>query len=269
MAVPYRRGGGHRSIRRFVAVRAIADEPAYALHSATPRRRRTGGTHGARSSIVQGLAAWLRPGPEWTPERRSRAAAVSAALLLVFAVSAVIAARMATPPHAGTPQVGGAAEPPPGFGLAPAVPGDAGAGRLSSASQLPSQSATVPVQTADPTAPASVAPVGSVPPGLSAGYRTASNWIGGYRGEVTIDNAGSTEASGWTVAVTLPLLGLAVSTAQGAEFRQSGRVVTFTPTGDTRTVSPRGTVRFQFTVNGVGEPTGCTLDGQTCTGLPG
>ena len=270
MAVPYRRGGGHRSIRRFVAVRPVAGGPAYPMHAAGARRRRPGGSHGARSSIAGGLAAWLRPGPEWTPERRSRAAAISATLLLVFAVSAVIAARMVpSPPRAAPPQVGGAAQPPPGFALAPAVPGDTGAGRLASASPLATPSATAAVPTTDPTTSASATPAATAGSGLSGGYRTASTWIGGYRGEVTVNNSGEAQASGWTVSITLPLLGLAVRTAQGAEFRQSGRTVVFTPTADTRTVGPRGSVRFEFTVDGVGEPTGCTLDGRTCAGLPG
>jgi hypothetical protein len=232
-------------------------------------------SHTARPSGRSRLIAWLRPGrPDWTPERRSRAAAISAALLLVFAVSAVVAARMATPPKAGPPQVGGAAQPPPGFAVAPGIPGNpGGVGRLSSGSPVATPSIpVVPTGTDDPSAPAppSAAPAPTAgTTGLAASYRTAQRWIGGYKGEVTIDNSGGVVADGWTVSVTLPLLGLAVSDTHGAEFRQSGRTVTFTPTGDTRAVGVSGSVHFDFAVNGVGEPTGCTVNGAACAGIPG
>jgi endoglucanase len=104
---------------------------------------------------------------------------------------------------------------------------------------------------------------------LAAAYRTVSTWIGGYQGEVTISNPGQVASGAWTVAITLPLLGLTVNGAQGADYRQSGRITTFTPTATTGAISPGSSVRFAFSVNGVGQPTGCSVDGRACTGLPG
>jgi uncharacterized protein YndB with AHSA1/START domain len=253
VAVPYGRRGNTRSIRRFVAIRPIGDDPTHMLHADGARRRRDVVSHSAGSPsrrIMVELGVWARSIPGWTAERRSAAMAVSAAILLVMAVAAVVTARMTGPPRAAPPQVGGAAEPPPGFAVVPSQQRD---------STEPGPQASAPV------APAS--PAGSIV--LTASYRTASIWIGGYRGEVTIRNGGNSDVDGWTSTVTLPLLGLTVASVHGAKFRQNGRIVTFTPTVDTGTVAPHGEVRFDFSVDGVGEPTDCKIDGRSCAGVSG
>jgi uncharacterized protein YndB with AHSA1/START domain len=62
VAVPYRRGGGHRSIRRLVAVRSIADQPTRPLHAAGARRRLEVVSHSASPLRAFGheVGAWLR-----------------------------------------------------------------------------------------------------------------------------------------------------------------------------------------------------------------
>lgn len=57
----------------------------------------------------------------------------------------------------------------------------------------------------DGTTPPSSAPPSSPPPGgCAATYRTAGSWGGGFQGEVTVTNPGTTTLNGWTVTVTLP-----------------------------------------------------------------
>ncbi len=269
VAVPYRWGSHTRSIRRFVAMRPIGDEPTRMLHADGARRRLDVVSHNAVSpsrrmfaGILTELGAWARSVPGWTAERRSAAMAVSAAILLVMAVAAVVTARMTVPPGAAPPQVGGAAEPPPGFAVVPGQQRDIGGpSRSASAPATPS----VPADSANPT----VSPVAAGPAELSASYRTASTWIGGYQGEVTIRNDGDADVDDWTSTVTLPLLGLTVGSVHGARFRQNGRTVTFTPLAQAGTVSSGGTVRFDFSVDGVGQPTACTVDGRSCAGVSG
>lgn len=123
----------------------------------------------------------------------------------------------------------------------------------------------VPADSTNPTASA----IAAGPIELTASYRTASTWIGGYQGEVTIRNGGDADVDGWTSTITLPLLGLTVGSVHGAKFRQNGRTVTFIPIVSTGTVSSRGTVRFDFSVDGVGQPTACTVDGRSCAGVSG
>ncbi|MCZ7436770.1 endo-1,4-beta-xylanase [Micromonospora sp. WMMC241] len=58
---------------------------------------------------------------------------------------------------------------------------------------------TVPPTTTPPTTPPSTVQPG----GCTATYRTVSSWGGGFQGEVTVANNGSTALSGWTVRLTL------------------------------------------------------------------
>ncbi|MFG2046591.1 endo-1,4-beta-xylanase [Micromonospora sp. NPDC048935] len=64
---------------------------------------------------------------------------------------------------------------------------------------------TAPPTSAPPTtAPPTTAPPTTPPPGgCSATYRMVNNWSGGFQGEVTVANNGSTTLSGWTVRLTL------------------------------------------------------------------
>ncbi|MEU4219563.1 polysaccharide deacetylase family protein [Actinoplanes sp. NPDC026623] len=64
-----------------------------------------------------------------------------------------------------------------------------------------------------PTTGRAVAPDGTTPPsstpatppgGCAATYRTAGTWNGGFQGEVTVANPGTTTLNGWTVTLTLP-----------------------------------------------------------------
>jgi hypothetical protein len=263
--VPYRRRANTRSIRRFIAIRPITDDPTRMLHADGARRRLDVVSHSAGSPSRRMLARILaelgeraRSIPGWMTERRTAAMAVSAAVLLAAAVAAVVTARMTAPPQAAPPQaapprVGGAAEPPPGFAAVPSQQRDITG---------PSQQASAQAGSANPSTSAD-------PVVLTASYRTASTWIGGYRGEVTIRNGGDADVDGWTSTITLPLLGLTVGSVHGAKFRQNGRTVTFTPAVDTGTVSSHGQVHFDFSVDGVGEPIDCTVDDRPCAGVSG
>ncbi|SCG68184.1 endo-1,4-beta-xylanase [Micromonospora humi] len=58
---------------------------------------------------------------------------------------------------------------------------------------------TVPPTTTPPTTPPST----GQPGGCTATYRMVNSWGGGFQGEVTVANNGSTALSGWTVRLTL------------------------------------------------------------------
>ncbi|MFI2713937.1 endo-1,4-beta-xylanase [Micromonospora sp. NPDC018662] len=58
---------------------------------------------------------------------------------------------------------------------------------------------TVPPTTAPPTTP----PGTGQPGACTATYRTVNSWSGGFQGEVTVANTGSTTLTGWTVRLTL------------------------------------------------------------------
>jgi hypothetical protein len=57
-----------------------------------------------------------------------------------------------------------------------------------------------------------------------------------------------------------------VDSVQGADARQEGELVTFTPLAGRTEVAPGGSVAFTFEVPGLlaGEPTGCAINGRPC-----
>ena len=203
-------------------------------------------------SVVREVGAWVRAVPGWTAERRSRAVTLGAVLLLLVALVIVLVSRLTVNTGAGPPRVGGGDGRSPGFAMAPAEVGPGGA--VSPAAPVPHASAWA----------------AAVPGGpLTGAYRTASIWLGGYRGEMRLTNPGVEPVRAWTVTLTLPLLGLVVQDVHGARSEQSGRTVTFTPVAPTGTVAGHASVSFDFAVDGVGAPTACTVDGRACTGIPG
>jgi cellulose binding protein with CBM2 domain len=197
----------------------------------------------------------LRGLPRWPMERRSRAVALGASLLLLIGVVSVIVAGATATHPARPPQVGGGADSDPGYAEQP--------GRPAPVVEMSRDRSPAAV-----TAPAnpgqSAATVGSV---LTAAYHTESSRLGGYRGSVTIINPSRDTVSGWTVVMTLAPLSLA-GEAAGVQRTQHGQIVTFTPTTDTRLITPGGNVVFTFEVDGVGSPSGCTIDGKACSGIP-
>jgi Cellulose binding domain len=215
-----------------------------------PGNRLTGG-------LAREAAAWLRAVPGWSAERRSRAVALGALLLLLIALVMILVARFTVGTRSAPPQVGGADQHTPGFAVVPGQTGD------------PLATASAPGSTGSPVAQPGGPSTGGGGSGLTGAYRTIDTWVGGYRGEVTVTNPAAWGVDGWTVTVTLPPLGLVVDSVHGAQSRQTAKTVTFTPVDATRSVAPGGSVRFDFAVNGVGVPSGCTVDGRPCTGIPG
>lgn len=124
--------------------------------------------------------------------------------------------------------------------------------------------AAAPTSSAPPSRTASPRPAPTAT--LAAGYRTVTDRIFGYRGEVTVDNAGKVASAGWTVTVTLGD-GATLGNVSGAEFTQDGRVVTFVgaalPAGSSAT--------FRFDVRDPdplrAAPDGCAVGGTPCAGL--
>jgi Cellulose binding domain len=121
---------------------------------------------------------------------------------------------------------------------------------------------------ASASASASSAPA-TPPPALTARYETVRNTgvlgLTGYRGQITVTNPGSLSVGGWTVTLVLPS-GQQVAAAAGADYRQDGATVTFTPTADTLNVPATGSVSFTFDVGALlgGPPVACAVNEQPC-----
>src|SRR5439155_9078411 len=99
-------------------------------HQATPAAHAAPIGDGALRPVARELGAWLRAIPGWSAERRSRAVALGAILLLLIALVMVVVARVTVRHGVGAPQVGGGDDPVPGFAVVPGqtVPGKRSAG---------------------------------------------------------------------------------------------------------------------------------------------
>jgi uncharacterized protein YndB with AHSA1/START domain len=271
-----RRGGGRRHIvgrvrvsrplshESTVAIAIAAAPGGHRLKSHARRRRRerpewvrvlTGRVLRTKEGLTDGIARLRAP----VENRRGHAVVVGAGLLLVIGLVSVIVAAATTLYPAGPPRVGGGPDTEPGYAELPGRPhtSDSAASRTAATESVPGGAAAV----------ASTGPV-TVGSPLTAEYRTETVRLGGYRGVVKVTNPGPTLVTGWTVVISLPVLNLTIRDTPGAEHKQTGRSVTFTPTADTRQVSSGASVLFAFEVSGVGRPVACAVDGRPCSGVP-
>ncbi|MFR9778615.1 SRPBCC domain-containing protein [Micromonospora sp. MS34] len=106
---------------------------------------------------------------------------------------------------------------------------------------------------------------GTSPVVLAATYRTISDRVFGYRGEVVVSNAGSAPKQSWAVVVTLGP-GATVGNVNGADAAQDGTVVTFTGPA----VAAGGSATIRFDVRDPDPlsqaPEGCAVDRIPCAG---
>jgi hypothetical protein len=133
---------------------------------------------------------------------------------------------------------------------------------------------TSPPTTAVPTtpgpAPTTVAPT---TPGTSPGtaacrvtYTITSQWSGGFQGDVTIANTGTSAVNGWALRWSFAN-GQQINQAWNATYAQSGTQVTATNAGWNGTIAPNGSASFGFTGSWTGtnaKPTAFTLNNATC-----
>lgn len=103
--------------------------------------------------------------------------------------------------------------------------------------------------------------------GCSVGYRVVGEWPGGFQGEITLRNTGTTAVNGWTLAFTFPS-GQTVTNMWGGTPTQSGAAVTVASAPYTAAIPAAGSVSVGFTgTKGTTNtaPTSFTLNGKTCT----
>ncbi|MET8282353.1 lytic polysaccharide monooxygenase [Micromonospora sp. NPDC005174] len=114
---------------------------------------------------------------------------------------------------------------------------------------------TPPPTTPPPTTPPPTTPPPTTPPPSSgdcmAVYKVTSTWQGGFQGEVTIMNHGSTPFSGWTASWTWPS-GQVINQVWNATQTTSGASVTATNVQYNGTVAPEGTTSFGFLASSTG-----------------
>ncbi|WP_455354154.1 glycosyl hydrolase family 18 protein [Streptomyces sp. SYSU K217416] len=101
----------------------------------------------------------------------------------------------------------------------------------------------------------------------TATYTKVSDWGTGFEGKWTVKNTGSTSLASWTVEWDFPA-GTAVTSAWDADVTGSGNHWTAKNKSWNGTLAPGASVSFGFNGTGGGSPSGCKLNGASCTGGP-
>jgi len=126
---------------------------------------------------------------------------------------------------------------------------------------------TPPPTTPPPTTPPPTTPPPTTPPpttpnqpgGCTATFRSVNSWPGGYQGEFTVTNTGSTTTNGWTVQFTLAS-GQTITQLWGGLRTTSGSNVTVANETWNGRLAPSASTAFGYVVNGGSNtaPTGVT-----------
>ncbi|MDT0393270.1 MULTISPECIES: cellulase family glycosylhydrolase [Streptomyces] len=99
-------------------------------------------------------------------------------------------------------------------------------------------------------------------------YRVTSEWPGGFQGEVTVRNTGSSAINGWTLAWAFPA-DQRITNMWGGTPAQSGADVSVAAASYTAAIPASGSVSLGFTASRTGttnpSPTAFTLNGAGCS----
>jgi hypothetical protein len=117
-----------------------------------------------------------------------------------------------------------------------------------------------------PTPPASPTPSASPTNSastVSVSYTLIQQWDGGFEGEFTIVNKGSTAINGWQLSAVLP--GDQTESAWDASFQTDGDILVMNPPSYQMTISPGASLNEEFTAQGsTTSPADCTFNGAAC-----
>ncbi|MEU0439827.1 MULTISPECIES: cellulose binding domain-containing protein [unclassified Streptomyces] len=101
--------------------------------------------------------------------------------------------------------------------------------------------------------------------GVGAAYTRTSSWETGYTAQYVVTNNTGETGKDWTLEFDLPA-GSKLGSLWNAESSVSGQHVTVKPPKwDTDGLTPGESVTVGFVVNGTGDPTGCRIDGASCS----
>ncbi|KDN77219.1 beta-mannosidase [Streptomyces olindensis] len=108
---------------------------------------------------------------------------------------------------------------------------------------------------------------GGSPSACGVGYRVTSSWPGGFQGEITLRNTGTSAINGWTLRWTFPD-SQRITNLWGGTATQSGSEVSVAAASYTATIPAAGSVTLGFTATRATanpSPTAFTLNGADCS----
>ena len=143
--------------------------------------------------------------------------------------------------------------------------------RTTPAESTPTPATTLPATTPPVTTPAPSQASTPPPPTPSASptqdgstvnvtYTLVYHWPGGFQGQFTIVNNGTTAINGWELAAVLP--GDRINTVWDASFHTDGDTLIMDPPSYQMTIPPGTSLQENFVAQGTTtSPTGCTFNG--------
>ncbi|MEU4829501.1 lytic polysaccharide monooxygenase [Streptosporangium sp. NPDC023615] len=130
---------------------------------------------------------------------------------------------------------------------------DGGNGEVTGVGRPGPTPSPTPTVTPTPEPTPSVTPTVTPTPGpdgpCTATYKTVSSWSGGFQGEVTVSNPGSTALNGWSATWTLGN-GSTVNSVWNGTHTTSGSSITVRNVDWNRTLAGGGSTTFGFTASG-------------------
>ncbi|GGY38430.1 cellulase family glycosylhydrolase [Streptomyces djakartensis] len=108
---------------------------------------------------------------------------------------------------------------------------------------------------------------GGAPSACGVGYRVTSSWPGGFQGEISLRNTGTSAIDGWTLRWSFPD-GQRVTSLWGGTATQTGPEVSVAAAPYTATIPAAGSVTLGFTASRAtanSSPTAFTLNGAPCS----
>ncbi|MFJ2115993.1 MULTISPECIES: cellulase family glycosylhydrolase [unclassified Streptomyces] len=107
---------------------------------------------------------------------------------------------------------------------------------------------------------------GGAPAACSVSYAIASQWSGGFQGEIVIRNTGSSPVNGWTLGWAFPN-GQQITNLWGGTVSQSGSSVSVAAAAWTAVIAAGGSTTVGFTASSTGtngKPSAFTLNSSAC-----
>ena len=132
-------------------------------------------------------------------------------------------------------------------------------------STMPASTAPVTPSPTVTTAPGMASPSPTATqPTVTVTYQVVSQWYDGFRGEVTVVNAGSSAISGWLIVVALPGDQFTWVSADASGY-VSHRILVLQPAAETDSVPANGALSVAFTVYGTSTtPELCAFNNIIC-----
>jgi hypothetical protein len=94
-----------------------------------------------------------------------------------------------------------------------------------------------------------------------------SQWSTGYTGKMTVHNTSGATLTSWQVEFDLPA-GTTLGSYWNARMTRDGSHFVFTNQPWNGTLAPDASTSFGWVASGTGEPQGCTVNGEPCSGRP-